>query len=77
MFTPQPIGFMSSPYKRHEGDSKGLNAKHDVEGVLKILPEFDRGLPTSRAFRISSSSGSLIVRPGKNCGGRLAGIAAL
>ena len=55
MFTPQPIGFISSPYEDTEDIPKGLNAKHDVEGVLKILPELEPGLSrTSRAFHISS-----------------------
>jgi tRNA (adenine37-N6)-methyltransferase len=44
MFNPQPIGFVSSPYTNTKEIPKGLNAKHDVEGVLRILPEFEPGL---------------------------------
>ncbi|MGA2352213.1 MAG: tRNA (N6-threonylcarbamoyladenosine(37)-N6)-methyltransferase TrmO [Terracidiphilus sp.] len=44
MFTPQPIGFVSSPFNDTAGIPKGLGAKHEAEGVLKILPEFDLGL---------------------------------
>lgn len=44
MFTPQPIGFVSSPYKDAASIPKGLGARHDAEGVLKILPEFSPGL---------------------------------
>src|SRR5437867_6309032 len=44
MFTPQPIGFVSSPYKNASEIPKGLGAKHEADGVLKILPEFEAGL---------------------------------
>ena len=44
MFTSRPIGFVSSPYKGTSQIPKGLGAKHDVDGVLKILPEFEAGL---------------------------------
>ncbi|PYV63241.1 MAG: tRNA (N6-threonylcarbamoyladenosine(37)-N6)-methyltransferase TrmO, partial [Acidobacteria bacterium] len=44
MFTSRPIGFVSSPYKETSQIPKGLGAKHDVDGVLKILPEFEAGL---------------------------------
>jgi tRNA (adenine37-N6)-methyltransferase len=44
MFTSRPIGFVSSPYKDTSQVPRGLGAKHDAEGVLKILPEFEAGL---------------------------------
>ena len=44
MFTSRPIGFVSSPYKETSQIPKGLGAKHDVDGVIKILPEFEAGL---------------------------------
>ena len=44
MFTPQPIGFVRSPYKAAAEVPKGLGAKHEAEGALEILPEFERGL---------------------------------
>jgi tRNA (adenine37-N6)-methyltransferase len=50
MFTPQPIGFVSSPYKNTKEIPKGLNAKHDVEGVLRILPELELGLTDIEGF---------------------------
>src|SRR6476646_3880479 len=50
MFTPQPIGFISSPYKNTKEIPKGLNAKHDVEGVLKIMPELEPGLTDIEGF---------------------------
>jgi tRNA (adenine37-N6)-methyltransferase len=50
MFTSQPIGFVSSPYQDTKEIPKGLGAKHDVDGVLKILPEFEPGLTDIEGF---------------------------
>jgi len=50
MFTSQPIGFVSSPYKSTREIPKGLNAKHDADGMLKILPEFEPGLTDIEGF---------------------------
>ena len=50
MFTAQPIGFVSSPYKDTSSVPKGLGAKHEAEGVLKILPEFELGLTDIEGF---------------------------
>jgi len=50
MFTSQPIGFVSTPYKDTREIPKGLGAKHDVDGVLKILPEFEPGLTDIEGF---------------------------
>ena len=50
MFTSQPIGFVISPYKDTKEIPKGLNAKHDMDGVLKILPEFEPGLTDIEGF---------------------------
>lgn len=50
MFTSRPIGFVSSPYKETSEVPKGLGAKHDAEGVLKILPEFEPGLTDIDGF---------------------------
>ena len=44
MFTPQPIGFVSSPFKNAEAIPKGLGAKHEAEGELNILSAFELGL---------------------------------
>jgi tRNA-Thr(GGU) m(6)t(6)A37 methyltransferase TsaA len=44
MFAPQPIGFVSSPFKDAEAIPKGLGAKHEAEGALNILPAFEPGL---------------------------------
>jgi tRNA-Thr(GGU) m(6)t(6)A37 methyltransferase TsaA len=50
MFTPQPIGFVSSPFKETGDVPKGLGAKHDELGCLKILPEFEPGLTDIEGF---------------------------
>jgi len=44
MFTPQAIGFVSSPFKDTAAIPKGLGAKHEAEGALNILPAFEIGL---------------------------------
>jgi tRNA (adenine37-N6)-methyltransferase len=50
MFTPQPIGFVASPFKDTKDIPKGLGAKHEADGVLKILPEFEPGLTDIEGF---------------------------
>ena len=44
MFAPRPIGFASTSYTETSQIPKGPGAKHDADGVLKILPEFEPGL---------------------------------
>ena len=50
MFSSQPIGFVSSPYKDASQVPRGLGVKHEAEGVLKILPEFEAGLTDIEGF---------------------------
>lgn len=50
MFQSQPIGYVSSPYKDTKQVPKGLGAKHDAEGELRILPEFEPGLTDIEGF---------------------------
>jgi tRNA (adenine37-N6)-methyltransferase len=50
MFTPQAIGFVDSPYKDTAAIPKGLGTKHDAEGVLRILPDFELGLTDIEGF---------------------------
>jgi len=50
MFTPQPIGFVKGPYDATSGIPKGLDARHDAEGVLEVLPEFEQGLTDIEGF---------------------------
>lgn len=50
MFTSHPVGFVSSPYKAGSEVPKGLGAKHEADGVLKILPDFAPGLADVEGF---------------------------
>lgn len=50
MFTPRAIGFVKTPYTETRQIPKGVGAKHDVEGVLEILPEFEIGLADVDGF---------------------------
>jgi tRNA-Thr(GGU) m(6)t(6)A37 methyltransferase TsaA len=50
MFTFRPIGFVRSPYKEAREIPKGLGAKHEAEGVLEILREFEVGLTDIEGF---------------------------
>ena len=50
MFTPLAIGFIISPFKETAAIPKGLGAKHEAEGVLNILPDFDLGLTGIEGF---------------------------
>jgi len=50
MFTFTPIGFIESPYRESTEIPKGLAAKHDAEGLLKVLPEFEPGLVDIEGF---------------------------
>jgi tRNA-Thr(GGU) m(6)t(6)A37 methyltransferase TsaA len=50
MFTPRPIGHAHTPYTETSNIPKGLGVKHDIEGVLEILPEFAQGLLDIEGF---------------------------
>lgn len=50
MFTSQPIGHISSPYQSTSDIPKGLGVKHEADGVLNILPEFEPGLTDIEGF---------------------------
>jgi tRNA-Thr(GGU) m(6)t(6)A37 methyltransferase TsaA len=49
-FTMRPIGFVSSPYHDQAAIPKGLGAKHEVEGELRLLPELEEGLADIEGF---------------------------
>jgi tRNA (adenine37-N6)-methyltransferase len=46
----RPIGFVRSPYAEAGQIPKGLGAQHKAEGVLELLPEFERGLQDIEGF---------------------------
>lgn len=50
MFTPTPIGHVRTPYQATSEIPKGCGAKHDAEGVLEILPQFEAGLLDIEGF---------------------------
>ena len=50
MFTSRSIGFVRSPYQNTSEVPKGPGAKHDADGVLDILPEFEPGLTDIEGF---------------------------
>ena len=40
----RPIGVVRSPYAASADVPKGLGARHDAEGTLEVLPEYEAGL---------------------------------
>jgi tRNA (adenine37-N6)-methyltransferase len=50
MFSMQPIGYVRSPYKDAQEIPRGLGAKHEAEGFLEILAEFEPGLTDIEGF---------------------------
>ena len=50
MFTPRPIGYVRSPFHETKQIPKGLGAKHEEEGELEILAEFEEGLRDIEGF---------------------------
>ncbi len=50
MFTPRPIGFIRSPFTATAQIPKGPGARHDAEGAIEILPEFEPGLLDIEGF---------------------------
>src|SRR5215470_9295580 len=50
MFTSRAVGWVRSPYKDTKQIPKGLGAKHDAEGVLEIVEEYEAGLLDIEGF---------------------------
>jgi tRNA-Thr(GGU) m(6)t(6)A37 methyltransferase TsaA len=50
MFIMKPIGIVRSPYSDTSQIPKGFDARHDAQGVLEILPEFEPGLKDIEGF---------------------------
>lgn len=46
----QPIGYVRSPHQSTQDVPRGLGAKHETEGTLEILPEFEPGLLDIEGF---------------------------
>ena len=50
MFTMRPIGYVRTPFSSTQAVPKGLGAKHEEEGTLEVLPEFEPGLQDIEGF---------------------------
>lgn len=50
MFTPWPVAFVSTPYKETSQIPKGIGARHDADGVITVLPDFESGLMDIEGF---------------------------
>src|SRR5688572_21348936 len=50
MIPMQPIGVVRGPYSEASQIPKGFGARHDAEGFLDILPEFEQGLTDIEGF---------------------------
>ena len=50
MFEMRPVGFVRGPYTDSSQVPKGRGAKHEAEGVLEVLPEFEAGLTDIEGF---------------------------
>jgi len=50
MFSMRPIGYVRSPYSNPREIPKGLGARHEAEGVLEVLAEFEPGLADIEGF---------------------------
>ena len=46
----RPIGFVRSPYSETAQVPKGFGAKHEAEGTIEILPEYEPGLTDIEGF---------------------------
>ena len=50
MVTFTPIGFIRSPFTDTRDIPKGCGAKHEADGTLEVLPEFEKGLADIEGF---------------------------
>jgi tRNA (adenine37-N6)-methyltransferase len=50
MYTMKAIGWARSPHQDTSDVPKGLDAKHEAEGTIEVLPEFEAGLQDIDGF---------------------------
>ena len=50
MFEMRPVGFVRRPYEDSSQVPKGRGARHEAEGTIEVLPEFEAGLTDSEGF---------------------------
>jgi tRNA (adenine37-N6)-methyltransferase len=46
----RPIGFVRGPYRDTGEVPKGCGARHEADGILEILPEYEQGLTDIEGF---------------------------
>ena len=49
-FSFEPIGYTHSPYRTAQEVPKGLGTKHEAQGSVEILPQFEIGLTDIEGF---------------------------
>jgi tRNA (adenine37-N6)-methyltransferase len=50
VFVMRPIGVVRSPHADVSQIPKGCGARHEAEGTIEVLPEFERGLTDIEGF---------------------------
>lgn len=50
MIQMNPIGYVRSPYRDTKQVPRGPGAKHEAEGTLELLPDFEAGLQDIEGF---------------------------
>lgn len=50
VYPMRPIGFVQSPYAESGQVPKGCGARHEAEGSIQILPEYEQGLTDIEGF---------------------------
>ena len=50
MIAMEPIGYIRSPFTDTKQIPKGPGAKHEAEGVIEMLPQFEEGLLDVEGF---------------------------
>ena len=50
MFSMRPVGFVRSPFSDTSQIPKGCGARHEAEGAVEVLPEFEAGLQDIEGF---------------------------
>ena len=46
----RPIAYIYSNYRKTSDVPKGLGAKHSAEGIIEVLPQFEKGLKDIEGF---------------------------
>ena len=50
MYSMRPVGFVRTPFKETSQIPKGCGARHEAEGFIEVLPEFEEGLLDVEGF---------------------------